>query len=556
MASMSRPQSLKLGGYDTTPQNVTASFEELQLRAQLLGSKEPHYLAVSGCGSTACNGIYVRMLPQQEHNGVGIYYSGAGYTISREIVEDSPGFVLGTSPDALYGAESTCLSPADESLEWAPYEGKLPVPIITPLSQNIMRTWGFLQVKSGFRWSKSWVVIEGLAIAIYKDREALEQSQKNLKAGGSAKAVKREVILLKKCSLQLPETKSKKRPNKFCVVNCDGKPIKYFAADTLQDTMLWLAAIKTIIRLSSETESLVGEITEKPPRLPRNGRRRLAIPCGASKWPCNKGRNSCSIDAQLDVKAIPTDARAGTSQSQRDVDGKGGVSDSGDEGITEEGTIKASFKPSAPRIAPPPIPEMPPPAPISTPPPIPTATTSSATIAQIKSLYEKHNPDMLRALDGVLEKFKGKEDVLLNSLKKKYESDDVAGGSAAIKVTGATKEERNAQFFAEMKKKKEEEEKEKARKERERIELMTDEERAEYEAEKEKEATRQKLHGRMLDVQMRQYGIKKWKKPSSRNIEGSAKASAQASKRALNLGGRGRGRGRGRRRGRGRGKQS
>ena len=107
-----------------------------------MGHKEPHYLAVSGCGTHACNGIYVRM-PQQEHNGVGIYYSGAGYTISREkSVAESPGFVLGRSPDALYGAESECTSSADESVEWAAYEGKLPVPNIRPLTQNVTDDMG------------------------------------------------------------------------------------------------------------------------------------------------------------------------------------------------------------------------------------------------------------------------------------------------------------------------------------------------------------------------------------------------------------------------------
>ena len=234
-----------------------------------------------------------------------------------------------------------------------------------------------------------------------------------------------------------------------------------------------------------------------------------------------------------------------------------------------EGIVRATFKPQAPKSAPPPLPPSSPPA-LPTPPPIPTSPSSVEE--QIKSMYEKYNPEMIKALDGVLKRFKGREDALLKSLKKKYEgveavgssestgsskdtvqsTDDVGvvtGESLGVKVQGDTKEARNAEFFAQMKKKKEEEEKEKARKEQERLQLMTPEERAEFDAEREKEANRQKLQGRMLDVQMRQYGIQKWKKPSSRSITGNAKAS----KRALALGGRGRGRGK--RRGRGRGRK-
>ena len=563
-----RPKSINLGdSYNTTPQNVTASFQELQLRAQLMGQKEAHYLAVSCCGTQGCNGIYVRM-PQQEHNGVGIYYSGAGYTISREIVDGSPGFVLGRSPDALYGAETEEYSPCEESVEWAPYEGKLPVPSIRTLNQNLLRTWGYLEVKSGFRWFTRWCVIEGLALVIYKDRDALEQSQRSLQSGGPA-TKRRDVVVLKSCELKLPETKSKKRANKFFIHNSEGKVLKMFSADTLQDTMLWISAIKTTIKLCSETEKIVGEICETPPPPPADWETSFSnplrnMPRGLAPKSAQRGLSSRNIaQSSRTITRKPKNQRLPPMVVRRShSEGSMERQLSGDsQEAHASDAAPPTRNPAPPKSKPPPLP------PNLAPPPVPPSTRD-----QIRELYEQHNPDMLKAMDGLLEKFKGKEEALLKSLKKKYGSSNgsadsaasssngspaAASGSAADSLWGGTGfvanggsvEDRNAEFFAKMKKQKADEALQKEKRERERIDMMTPEERAEYEEEQKKEAARQKLQGRMLDVQMRQYGIKKWKKPSSRNLD-------SGTSKARKLGGRGRGRGRGRRgRGRGRGRK-
>ena len=64
---------------------------------QMATEGEGHYLVAVGASCEFANGIYRRMPEEHDKEGQAVYASGAGFTISREVIEGEPGWILGPS---------------------------------------------------------------------------------------------------------------------------------------------------------------------------------------------------------------------------------------------------------------------------------------------------------------------------------------------------------------------------------------------------------------------------------------------------------------------------
>jgi len=124
-------------------------FEELATEG------EGHYLVAVGASNEFANGIYRRM-PEEDlsKEGNAVYASGAGFTITREIISGDPGYILGFPPDdALYGVQSDAPQPPAEGWivlgsDEGDGAGMAPgddAPVVKPLEHDkSLILWGWL----------------------------------------------------------------------------------------------------------------------------------------------------------------------------------------------------------------------------------------------------------------------------------------------------------------------------------------------------------------------------------------------------------------------------